>query len=178
MYVNENLLTGIMLAALLTSAAWNDVRSYRIPNLISLGGALVGFAFLCTQQGMHGAFESITGWVTGLLVLLPLYALRIMGAGDIKLLAMTGAFVGAPEVLVVTLYVLVAGGVFALLTAVAQGSLKQALNNATVFAARAGTPGRSETLSELVQETPVSGKLPYAIPILIGTLAWWAIHTA
>ncbi|HBI68974.1 MAG TPA: hypothetical protein DDZ22_08115, partial [Massilia sp.] len=74
----------------------------------------------------------------GLAFLLPMYALRLIGAGDVKLLAMVGAFVGAGQILSIALIALIAGGVLALLVAAWQGSLRRVLGNAWAMALHSG----------------------------------------
>ena len=55
--------------------------------------------------------------------MLPLYLLRAMGAGDVKLMAMVGVFVGPLGALSVALLTFVAGGVLALAVAARNGAL-------------------------------------------------------
>lgn len=159
--------TGLLLA-LLGLAAWHDLRHYRIPNLLTFGGAglaLVLSVFLPDGQGWA---LCLLGWITGLLILLPLFALRAMGAGDVKLLAMAGAFSGPAGALAIGLYTLIAGGVLALVVAVGGGRLQQALRNVQAMTVPCLAPPAP------AGDKPVSaGKLPYGVAILAGGLAWW-----
>ena len=65
------------------------------------------------------------GLFVGLAVFFPLFALGAMGAGDVKLMAAVGAWIGAKPILYVALYGSVAGGVLALVVAV-RSALSQA----------------------------------------------------
>ena len=91
-------------------AGWTDLRSQRIPNWLTLPAFAVGVALNTVTGGWTGLKLSLLGAGLGLLVLLPFVLLRILGAGDWKLVGAVGAFVG-PGVLANLLIgsVLVAG---------------------------------------------------------------------
>ncbi|WP_306392983.1 A24 family peptidase [Telluria beijingensis] len=180
----------LLLFALLGAAVWHDVRARRIPNAIVFPGMLAAFALhalLPAGQGLFGAepgglglLQSLCGWGLGLALLLPMYALRLMGAGDVKLLAMVGAFVGAGQILTVGMFTLVAGGVLALAFAAWQGSLRRLVANAyhmamhTTFSALAGSIAAPVTPPEAA-----SGRLPYAVAIAVasvGCVLWIRVH--
>lgn len=159
--------TGLLLA-LLGLAAWHDLRHYRIPNALTLGGAGLALVLSMVLPGGQGWAPSLLGWITGLLFLLPLFALRAMGAGDVKLLAMAGAFTGPAGALAIGLYTLIAGGVLALAVAAGGGRLQQALRNVQAMTVPCLAPAAP------TGERPVSaGKLPYGVALLAGGLAWW-----
>lgn len=82
---------GLLLTA--GAAALEDLASRRIPNpLLS-----AAFASACVLHVAAGTFEVLlAGTAVGALVLLPLYLLNGMGAGDIKLMMVLGAF-GGPQ---------------------------------------------------------------------------------
>lgn len=157
------------LLVLLALAAWQDIRHYRIANALTLGGALLGAGLSVVLPEGQGLALSLAGVVVGLLILLPLYALGAMGAGDVKLLAMAGAFTGPAGAVLIGLYTLIAGGVLALAVAVGGGRLQQALRNVRVMMVSCLAPSTAS-----VQAAPASaGRLPYGVAILMGSLAWW-----
>lgn len=157
------------LMALLALAAWQDSRHYRIANALTLGGAALAVALSTVLSGIHGPVSSLLGWASGLLLLLPLYALRVMGAGDVKLLAMVGAFTGPAAVFQVALYTLLAGGVLAVAVALGKGRLPQALHNVQSMMVM----GMAQVSPSLPDEKASAGRLPYGIAILAGTVVWW-----
>jgi len=170
----------ILLSALLAAAVWHDVRARRIPNAVVFPGmlaALVLQAFLPaggllgTSMGATGIASALGGLGLGLAILMPMYALRLMGAGDVKLLAMVGAFVGTDHIVAVSLATLLAGGVLALAVAASQGSLRRLLGNTRQMVVYTGLSALAGFMEPAVAPAaPASGRLPYAIAIASGTV--------
>lgn len=78
-------------------ALW-DLRYQRLPNGATWGGMAVGLLWLMfTGQGLlgSGVFTTLFGLLLGLLLLLPAYAFRLVGAGDVKFLMAVGVLAGA-----------------------------------------------------------------------------------
>ncbi|WUR13300.1 prepilin peptidase [[Empedobacter] haloabium] len=176
------LLPLLLLCVLLALAVWHDLRARRIPNAIVFPGAVLALALHAllpageglfgTPMGSLGLLSSLGGWALGLAFLMPMYALRLMGAGDVKLLAMVGAFVGAGQILTVGIATLLAGGVLALAVAAWQGSLRRVLNNTYQTMLHAGLTQLSDGIA---LPAAASGRLPYAVAIAGGTgacVAW------
>lgn len=170
---------GIALAILVIAAAVIDVQSYRIPNRLTVGGMLLGLAWnTAAASAPHmGFLLALGGLAAGLALLLPLYALRVTGAGDVKLMAMVGAFLGLPEILYAVVCTLIAGGVVAVVFALYRRAFRRMTGNvieimqSMTFAALAGyrpTPGLAGLTS--------IGKVPYGVSIAVGTLAWLAVR--
>ena len=123
-----------MLAALLAAALWHDLRTRRIPNQLVLWGTLAGLAlnsFMPSGSGLFdpsfgglGLPQALAGAAAGLALLLPMYLLRALGAGDVKLMAMCGAFLGPDAVLEAALLTFLCGGVLALAAALAGQRLR------------------------------------------------------
>jgi prepilin peptidase CpaA len=171
----------LLLFALLAAAVAHDVRARRIPNAIVFPGALAALALhalLPAGQGLFGTpmgglgiLSSLGGLVLGLAILMPMYALRLMGAGDVKLLAMVGAFVGAGQILAVSIVTLLAGGVLALGWAMWQGSLRQLLENALQMVLHSGLNGLTGGSLGVQPPVAASGRLPYAVAIAVASVA-------
>lgn len=103
-----------VLAAVLMTAMWTDLRASRIPNWLTfsaMGFALVVHAWF---GGLQGAIFGLTGLGTGLGLLLILYASGSIGAGDVKLMAAVGALVGPSGALLSGLLAIMVGGAYAL----------------------------------------------------------------
>jgi len=161
-----------LLFALLAAAVAHDLRARRIPNAIVFPGALAALALHALLPGGAGLFSvpmgglgmlsALGGLGLGLAILMPMYAMRLMGAGDVKLLAMVGAFVGAGQILSVALFTLLAGGVLALGWAIWQRSLRQLLGNALQMVLHSGLAGLAGGVQPPAAD---SGRLPYAVAI-------------
>ncbi len=148
--------------------AW-DLRTRRIPNALTFGAAAAAVVVAIVTRGADGAASSISGWFIGVGVLFAAYALGGMGAGDVKLLGALGAWLGPTDALWLALYTGVAGGVIALVWALAHGYLGQACRNLwTLFAywRLAGV----RPLAELTLQTSAGPRLAYATSILAGTI--------
>ena len=103
--------------ALVAAAAVIDWRSRRIPNLLTLGGALAGFALQTGFNGLDGTQAALGGWAVGFALLVPGYALGQTGAGDVKLMGAIGTFIGPATTLVAGLSSILVGALAALLIA-------------------------------------------------------------
>jgi prepilin peptidase CpaA len=183
-----NVLPILMFCVLLAAAVWHDVRSRRIPNrLVFIGAALAlalqtllpgGDGFFNVNGGALGLLASLEGLGLGLVFLLPMYMLRAMGAGDVKLMAMVGAFVGPQLIIGATIATLIAGGVLAISVALANGSLRKMMRNSYHMAMHSLLGSLGGDIVRIEAPTAASGKLPYAIAIATGTLAWLALGSA
>ena len=164
-----------VLAGLLVAACWHDVRSHRIPNLLVLYGMVAGVACqvlsasTSVSVALSAAWVALTGIATGLAMLLPLYVVRSMGAGDVKLMAMVGSFLGPLQTVEATLMALVAVGVLAVVVAAARGTLAAAAANVWTIARGACQPSRS-VVAVGMPASRSAGKLPYALAIAAGTM--------
>jgi prepilin peptidase CpaA len=104
-------------------ASYYDCRLRRIPNFLTFGAAVCAVVLHALFAGLEGLWFALGGLCTGFIFLIPGYALGKTGAGDVKLLAAVGAFVGPVAALVASAASLVTGGMVALGYAVfARGS--------------------------------------------------------
>jgi prepilin peptidase CpaA len=94
--------------------AWGDLRTYRIPNYLTLGTTLAGLVYQAAFHGFSGLESGLLGLALGLFLLFPFYLLGSMGAGDVKALAALGTWLGPGLTLILFCYVAVAGGLMGL----------------------------------------------------------------
>lgn len=147
-----------------------DLRTRRIPNLLTLGGAGLGLAFHAIAGG-GGAFgASLAGWFVGAALLVPLFWLGGMGAGDVKLLAALGAWLGPKDIFWVALCSAVAGGAIGVVVALVHGYLRQACRNLWALVGYWLVDGL-KPLPELTLHQSRGPRLAYAVPIMAGLVA-------
>jgi prepilin peptidase CpaA len=166
--------TGVLLA-LLVAAAVSDYRSYRIPNIITGGGILFALVYnTLVPPEWHADWTwAPAGMLLGFGALLPMYAIRAMGAGDVKLMAMVGAFLGFNATLLALLFCILTAGLAALAFALRKGVLGQLFGNVGGLmrgmlwsAVAAGRPQLQPAAMQSV------GKLAYGVSIAIGTASY------
>lgn len=150
------------------AAAW-DLKTRKIPNFLTFGAALGGIAVHTYFSGIPGAMWSAAGWLVGFAVFFPFFALGGMGAGDVKLVAGIGAWLGPASTVWVALFSLAAGGIIGLLVALGYGYFTQALTNISWMFQfwRAEGP---RPVPQLTLATHRGPRLAYAVPVLVGLM--------
>lgn len=91
-------------------AAVLDHRSQRIPNWLSYGGLMLALCLLGFSDGTKGLQFALSGAAVGGGILLPLWLLGGLAAGDVKLMTAVGAFLGPAAAVFATAATLIAGG--------------------------------------------------------------------
>lgn len=161
----------VVCLSLTFTAAVSDAVRRRIPNWVVLPGMLLGVAANALIPGGIGATAAAVGLAAGLLAFLPAYVLRLLGAGDVKLMAMVGSFLGATHLLGAILASFVAGGVLALAVAWRAGQLGHVTGNIRLILygmlMRVALPG-----SPTVAPATPTVRMPYGIAIAAGTLLY------
>ena len=105
----------LILLLLVFQAAASDLAWRRIPNVLVLAGLLLALVLHWRLGGGSALLaQGVAGAGVGFLLFLPMYALGGMAAGDVKLVAMAGSFVGPWQALQLALLSAVAGGLLAL----------------------------------------------------------------
>ncbi len=96
-----------------TIGAYTDWTVRKVRNNLVFPVLLMGLLWHLTMGGWAGARDSALG--AGLpLILFPFFALRMLGAGDIKLLMALGAWLGVAECTAMMIFSILCGGVVAL----------------------------------------------------------------
>lgn len=171
----------ILLLAML-GALLNDLRWRRIPNglvLAVLGAGLLshvigpsgnGGGLFSGAPGALGIRGAMLGALTGLSLFLPLYGLRAMGAGDVKLMAAIGSFSGPADAVNLALFILCMGGVLALARMLVTGSTRRVLVNVQLVLLPVfhGGPRAFDPA------TQSADRMPYALAMAAGLVAYGA----
>lgn len=167
--MSNSVLVSVVVIAVGLAACIVDVRTQRIPNVLTFGAALGGLVIQILASGLDGALTAASGWLVGALLFLPFFALGGMGGGDVKLLAALGAWLGPREVLWLAAYSAIAGGVLGVIVAVARGYLLTALRNMLAMLSYWRAAG-IRPVPNLTLDSARAPRLAYAIPILAGTV--------
>ncbi|ADI02677.1 A24 family peptidase [Syntrophothermus lipocalidus] len=160
-----------IMVGLLALAVYFDVRERRIPNWLVLTGVLTALGWHLYQGGFSGLVFSLKGLGLGLLLLMLPFAMGGMGAGDVKLLGMVGAFKGVVFVFNAFLWMALIGGLIALAVLIREQRLGEFLVRIGRGMILALTGGRAKLLLTSASIEPFSVSFPYAAAIAMGAVA-------
>jgi prepilin peptidase CpaA len=163
----------VIAVAIAVTACITDLRSRQIPNLLTFGGALTALVFHTTHAGRGGLLISVSGSGLAVILFLLPFALGGLGGGDLKLLAALGAWIGPALTIWMALYTGAAGGVLALVVALARGYLGQALANIRLLLTHRNVAA-VRTVNAASRADSHGPGLAYAPPIFVGmVIALW-----
>ncbi len=172
------LIPGILLAS------WIDFSQKRVPNWLNLVLIVAGFIIQGVYFGSEGLATGGLGMLVGFGVLIVPWLMHGMGAGDVKLMAAIGVWLGPG----LTFYAFALGAVIgagtAMVMIVSTGRLRMACANMGIIVAKCSNP---DTLFSEFGSAKSFGAtsqlLPYGVPLTAGTLiilaartfGWWGI---
>ncbi len=173
----------IVLAAVVLAAAVTDIKSRRIPNWLTLFGVLAGIllnSFLRVDDPIrwYGGYNwrtALIGMGLAFLVYFPLYLLRGMGAGDVKLMAAVGALMGPANWFAIFLLSNILGGAPAVLRLWGKGRTWATLRNVG-YMLNELLHFRPPYLrrEELDLKSPKATKMPHGVAIAMGSICFLA----
>jgi prepilin peptidase CpaA len=142
------------LAIIIASIALvTDLRTRRIPNWLTVSALVAGLLVNLLVSGPSGVISGLAGAMLGFVLLIPFYALRAMGAGDVKLLSAMGALLGPQTLLVTAAGGALVGGLMSLIILARRGRLSLVAHEMFVM----------HTIP-----SPSGAKAPYAVAIASG----------
>lgn len=154
--------TAVCLIAL-TAVFW-DLRKGSIPNLLVILGLLAGAIFQIARRGAWGGVSFLGGVSFPVIALAGLFYFRMIGAGDIKLLAVLGGLLGVKELMYCLFLTLLFGGVFSLGLMLYRGNL---IGRMRYFAAYLAAYLRTGEWRPYRKTGDQGGEFPLTIPILL-----------
>lgn len=146
-----------------------DLRSRRIPNWLTVSGALAALC-LSAISGTSHFLASLQGFAAALAVGLLLFFLRSLGAGDAKFMAAVGAWAGLARLPMAFLAMLGIGAVAALAWSWHKKVLRATLASTATMVGGAMNTGTAGT--PWVGQT-AAGRFPYGVGLGLGAIVWW-----
>ncbi len=152
-------------------AAWIDYSQQRVPNWLNGALAACGIATQAVFFGWSGVQASLLGLLVGFGLLIVPWLMHGMGAGDVKLMAAIGAWLGPALTAFSFAAGAVIGGAAAVVMILSTGRAVYALTNLQTLMTKVkrwdtafGEYGGAKTFGDTSQ------LLPYGVPLTAGTL--------
>jgi prepilin peptidase CpaA len=146
-----------------------DVRTRRIPNLLSATGMVAGIVLNTVSFGPEGLIASMGGLLAAMALLLFPFAMGGLGGGDVKMMGAIGALLGLRVGLMALVVGLVLGGVVMVIHLTRLGRLRETLFSVATMLT-VGVSGRSLDPLRVSAAQPGAITLPYSVPLGLGTL--------
>ncbi|WP_295450279.1 A24 family peptidase [uncultured Thiodictyon sp.] len=169
----QPLMVLVPLLVLVWAAAWVDFHTFKVPNALSVSGALLGLLVQAISAGIDGLGAGLAGLGLAMVLFFPLYLIGRTGAGDVKLIGALGTFLGPERLFYALLPIIVAAGAVAVIYAV----MAWRTRGATGPWQRYGriirflwVTGRFQYLPPTSDEA-LAARLPLAVPIALGSTA-------
>lgn len=159
-----NTLPLIVVAVAAIAAAAIDMKTRRVPNVLTIGLTVIGLGLAATGMGRVSLAAAIVGCLVGLALMLPGYLIGATGGGDVKLLAAVGSLLGPGATLRAFVASAIAGGIIALYVAYRRGRMAATLAGVTTLVTSAGT-----SIAE-ISEPQRDNRFAYAPAIAIGVI--------
>jgi prepilin peptidase CpaA len=169
------LLSKLALLAMAVAGGWADLRTRRIPNWLNLSGLILGIGLNTFFHQGDGLRLALTGSCLALLIYIPLYVIRAMGAGDVKFMAAIGAIVGPENWLTLFLMTAVLGGIASICLILVRGRLHVTLANLSTISTEllhGRLPYRKDPTLDVNDRHAVG--LPHGTMIAISAGLWLA----
>lgn len=156
----------LVLAASLAAAAC-DIRTRRIPNVLVASLLVCGLAV----NALSGWQAVAIGLAVAALILVAgtvAFSFKIIGGGDVKLLAAAAGTLGYPDGAAFVLLTLLCGGVIAVAYASLRGRLRATIGNVQTMAL--------PLMAGVRPAAPDGTPMPYAVAIFAGALCTWFLR--
>ncbi|MBE5943959.1 MAG: prepilin peptidase [Lachnospiraceae bacterium] len=144
----KNIIHLIVVSMLIVATFW-DLKTYRIPNKLTALVCVLGLLYSGCVGGFHLLGKSVLGMLLPVGILFIFYVLKVVGAGDVKLLAGLGTFFyfDVVYILILTMIIVAVYGMFLLVARWIRG----------------GRLGKDFVLAT---------RMHMSVPICIATIAW------
>ena len=158
------------LVAILIVAVITDLTKYKIPNSLVIIGLIASLFGQCFATQGAGGLNWLVGVAVAFACFIPLYLLRGMAAGDVKLMMAVGGFLGYPLAVTAVAYSYIAGGAIAICYVLIKGRFRQLVQNLVSLILDRfikATSGVDAYDGNVIKQSV--GQLPFAVAIALGT---------
>ncbi len=170
-------ITLLLLIPAILYASWVDFAERRVPNWLNAAIAAGGLTAQAMFFGLDGVTTGFLGLLLGFGVLIVPWLMHGMGAGDVKLMAAIGAWLGPWLTLQSFVAGALIGGVVAVIMIVSTGRAVHAMANMQTIMTKLkrvdtafGEFGGARTFGNTSQ------LLPYGVPLTAGTIGVLLTH--
>ena len=151
---------------ILLAGVVDDLRSRKVHNILVLISFAIAISVTYYLRGSAGIFDGLLAMGTALLLTLPLVLVRVLGAGDMKLLVAFAVSVHWEAVLTTVVASLIWGSILGLVRAIVGGHGKVFAKNLVAIVTR-----------QKIDPVTVT-KIPFTIAMFFGWLSYLAIESA
>ncbi len=163
----------MVLGPILILAVFFDQRERRIPNALILVGLILGIGLNFYLGSFSGFIISLKGLATGIVLLFIPFVMGGMGAGDVKLLGVVGAFKGALFAFYTFVFMALWGGLIAVILLLIRRQLIQTLRR--LWASALLALFKVQKIKESVESSNSGVCFPYALAIALGAVTSYFI---
>lgn len=164
----HRIIKSTVLIILLVLATVSDFKTYRIPNKLILSGLVISFYFQFLKGSLLSVLYSFGILILICIVFLPIYYIRAIGAGDVKLFAMISCFVGMKQGIQVVIMAFIIGGVFSIVKLFRYHIFRSQLQSLAEYITQ------TYYLKKIVPYNSISSKkknvIHFSFPILLSTI--------
>lgn len=160
----------LCLFLMLALAIITDLKDRKIPNKLVLFGLIASLVLQSLSMQVAGSLNWLAGVAVAFACFIPLYLLRAMAAGDVKLMMAVGGFLGYPLILSAVVYSYLAGGVIAICYVLVMGRFRQLIQSLyALFINKFIKMTSGVNVYDEQEVKPSVGRMPFALAIALGT---------
>ena len=163
-------------------ASWIDLRYHKVPNWLNLFIILSGFTAQAVFHGWMGLWQGLLGMLLGFGLLIIPWLMHAMGAGDVKLMAGIGVWLG--PVLTLRAFcvgAILAGGIAVVMIVLGRRLWQAYFNMGLIMTKLKSFKTAFSEFGSVKVLQSTSQLLPYGVPLSIGALVvmfsqganWW-----
>lgn len=162
-----------LLILLLIAAVIMDYKYDRIPNVIIVFGLATGLFFRFRETGWHGIFSAGVVILISFCILYPLFCIGGIGAGDVKMLLMTGSFVSVDKQLHVMMFSFIIGALLSIEKMISEDNFKERMQYLFSYLMDVLRTGQWKLYGEnpgMDSHKYKSNKIHFALPIFLSVM--------